>query len=328
MTGGFRRQVESIPEQLLHEPASSGSPLPGEGRLILSGMGGSALAGEFLTLGLGAQRETLVVRNGFFSAPVRDRDALLVLSYSGRTAEALSIWEAAREHDLPRAAVASGGPLLDLAREDGTAFCQLPAGLAPRTALGYLLRGAWSLCGVRPPDWTAAADHLRGVARRWAGGPRSRAADVSARMLNALPTLFVPEPELGVAGKRWVADLAENAKVPALLWEFPEAAHNQIMAVRAELASPLACFVLGSPWREETARWWDATLEALGEEKVEPERIDEPHPDPFFRALGLAYVGDWVSVLLAERLAVDPSDLSLMDEIKKRIRPRSQRGTS
>jgi hypothetical protein len=54
------------------------------------------------------------------------------------------------------------------------------------------------------------------------------------------------------------------------------------------------------------------------------EILDEPHSDPWVEALGLAHLGDWVSLFLADRLGVDPASLSLMNDLKHRLKMREE----
>jgi glucose/mannose-6-phosphate isomerase len=317
----FRDQVAGIPDQLETEPALTGSPLGGTGRLIVAGMGGSAVAGEFAAAA--GDRETVVVRGGRLPFAPRAGDALLAVSYSGETAETLSVWEDAGNRGLPRGAVASGGALLAAAAGDGAAHCRVPGGFAPRTALGHLVRGACRLAGPGP-DWAAVAAHLRRVAAVWEDADNPRVRALTDALESAVPALLVPEPELEPAANRWVADLAENAKAPSMIWALPEASHNRIMAVRSRL--PLCCVAVGAPQRDGSRRWWTALAGALEAEGVAVHVVDEPAPDGWSYALGLAYVGDWVSFHLAERLGVDPIDISLMDAIKQRLRPAGGQG--
>ena len=58
-------------------------------------------------------------------------------------------------------------------------------------------------------------------------------------------------------------------------------------------------------------------LEAHGSK---PFRVNVPHAIPWIEALGLAYLGDWMSVELARRLGVDPEPLALMADVKSRLR--------
>jgi glucose/mannose-6-phosphate isomerase len=319
----FRDQVASVPGQLAAEPVLTGRPLGGAGRLIVAGMGGSAAAGELASLAGG--RETVVVRGGALPAAPRDGDVLLAVSYSGETMETLSVWEDARNRGLPRGAVASGGALLAAAVAEGAPHCRVPGGFAPRTALGHLIRGVSRLAGFGTgADWTAVSGHLRRIAEAWEDAAAPRVRKLTDAMESAVPALLVPEPELAAAANRWVADLAENAKAPAMVWALPEASHNRIMAVRSRL--PLCCVAVGAPWREDSRRWWAGLAGALNAEGVAVHVVDEPAPDAWSYALGLAYVGDWVSLHLAERLGVDPFDISLMDAIKQRLRSGSGGG--
>lgn len=314
----FREQVAGIPGQLEAEPALVESPLPGRGRLFIAGMGGSAVAGDFAALA--SDRETVVVRGGSLPDPGREGDVFLAVSYSGETAETLSAWDDARRRGLPRGAVASGGALFAAAAVDGAVRCCVPGGMTPRTSLGHLLRGVFAVAGLEPAaGWTAVAAHLRAVAAAWEREDAPGVDRLVSALAGSVPALLVPEPDLVSAANRWVADLSENAKTPAMIWTLPEASHNRIMAVRSRL--PLCCVAVGTPWREDSRRWWDALAAALDAEGAAVHVVDVPAPDRWTYALGLAYAGDWVSLHLAGRLKVDALDISLMDTIKKRLRP-------
>ena len=322
MTDAFREQVMTLPDQFGHSPSPLGS-LPRDGRLIIAGLGGSGLAGEFLSLGLEGVRETLVVRD--LKLPeLRDRDALMAISYSGNTRETLSVWREAGERGLARAAVASGGRLLEAARKDDLPHVEVPGGMAPRSGLGYLLRGCWSLVPDGPePGWDEVGAHLRKLVTHWIGSSDSAGPidEVLSQLRGSLPVFLAWDHGSRLAGRRWVADLAENAKVPSVLWEFPESAHNAIMTLAREAPGhhPIAGIIMGEP-REEPARKYFRTVIALLEEHgARTVLVDEPHEDPWIHALGLAHLGDWVSVLLAETLGVDASSLSLMDDLKERL---------
>lgn len=323
MNEAFREQVASLPAQFEHEPSPVGG-LPVGGRLLIGGLGGSGLAGEFLAGKQQDTRDVVVVRDEFLPRLRGTDDVFLAVSYSGETSETLSLWNEAGERGLPRAAVASGGRLLALAKEEGLPHCPVPAGLAPRSALGYLLRACWSLSGVSTePDWPGIATHLRHVAATWggAGGAPSRADDLASRMEGTLPAVVAVDPAYAVVVRRWLADLAENAKVPALRWDLPEASHNALMTVAKDAPKnlPITLFALGVPGREASRKRWKATLAVIESHGAKPVCVDEPHSDPWIRALGLAYVGDWASVFLADRLGVDAARLSIMNDLKRRL---------
>jgi len=147
--------------------------------------------------------------------------------------------------------------------------------------------------------------------------------EIAERLENAhLPVLLAGDVFTLCAARRWRASLAENAKVLASVWELPEAAHNRIVTAGRDgpRRESLGLFALGTP-REAGARLrWDAVLHVLAAHGSEPFRVNVPHLIPWIEALGLAYLGDWMSLELAQRLGVDPEPIALMADVKSRIR--------
>jgi glucose/mannose-6-phosphate isomerase len=319
MTSSFRDEVAGIPAQIATDPELGGEPLPEKGRLVVAGLGGSGLAGELTALLQDPGRETVLVREDALPGWVDPSDALLCLSYSGRTHETLALWNDAAARGLRRAAVASGGALLERARAEGAGHAVPPGGLSPRGALGHLVRGAAALT-VPPvlPDWSEASRHLSGIRDRW-DAEDGTARRLAAALRGRLPVLLAAEPAGLAVARRWAADLAENAKVAAVVWGLPEAAHNAVMALAAEARPqvPLALLALGRPRGPAAVLRWDATLQVLADHGARVTAVAEPHSDPWIEALGLAYAGDWVSVVLAEALGADASSLSLMNDLKR-----------
>ncbi len=346
MNTSFRRDVRGLADQFRVEPDPTGGPLTADGVLILSGLGGSAMAGEFASMLLPAERRVLVVRDDHLPSWAANGDAVLCLSYSGRTEETLAVWDEAGRRGLARGAVASGGPLLDRARAVAAAEVEVQGGLAPRTALGYLVRACAALLGVAPAfGWDAVAAHLDSVRERWerhdeasvlvrprpTAGPNGRGkhsepagpetVSLAETFSENLPLLLATESLMATVAKRWAADLTENAKVPAWVWEFPEAGHNAVMTLASEasVTLPLAPVAIGRPRSETARRRWRALLEVLGAHGATVFEVNEPHDDPWVEAVGLAHAGDWVSVALADRLGANAASLSLMDEFKERL---------
>jgi glucose/mannose-6-phosphate isomerase len=321
----FREEVARLPEQMLWEP-EPGSILAGEGRVVLCALGGSALAGDYLALALAGRRPVTVVREPDLPGWVTDTDSVLCMSFSGETRETLGAWSEAARRGLVRGAVASGGSLLTRAREEGQACCAVPAGLSPRSSLGYLLRAGAAITGdpVPPRFWSGVADHLRSVRGTWMDPDEdgvTRAAALAWRLHGRLVAVVSEEEMLDPAARRWVADLAENAEVPAVHWKLPEAAHNAIMVLAREAprSVPVVLVALGEPAGPERRARWGTTLELLAEVGGEVHRVPAAHPDPWVASLGLAHAGDWVSVAAAELEGVSAASLSLMNELKRRL---------
>lgn len=316
----LRTQMEGLADQFRVDPTSAGGVIEATGRVWVIGVGGSGMAGEFLAHAVRPGMELVPWRDASLPDAVHPSDTVLCMSYSGETNETLSAWRAAGARGLPRAAVASGGTLWREAERENVPRARVPQGLAPRCALGYLVRGGSAVLPTSAEiPWLAAAAHLDAVRARWVG---ERASELASRLNHSLPALLAARGMLAVASRRWSGELAENAKLPSLIWTLPEAAHNAIMAVASEAPKPLPLvpIALGTP-REPAARLrWDTTLAVLNDAGVRVERVDEPHPDAWVEALGLAHVGSWVSMAAAAATDTDPESLSLMTELKQRLK--------
>lgn|GEM_PF-1170599 len=323
MSAGFRADLAGIPEQLEAKLRLEGGSLPPFAPLLISGMGGSAAAGDFFMLSVGEEREVHVLRDA--ALPARPENAsLIVVSYSGETDESISVWREARGRGLSRSVVTSGGTLWQAAEEEACPRVLLPAGLAPRNALGFLMQGLRCLTSRNGSEaqWRDAARHLASIRDR-VEARDAVTVEIAERLENAhLPVLLAGDVFTLCAARRWRASLAENAKVLASVWELPEAAHNRIVTAGRDgpRRESLGLFALGTP-REAGARLrWDAVLHVLAAHGSEPFRVNVPHLIPWIEALGLAYLGDWMSLELAQRLGVDPEPIALMADVKSRIR--------
>jgi bifunctional phosphoglucose/phosphomannose isomerase len=322
MSGGVKDQIGRLPDQLLESPRTEGGTLPPRGRLLIGGVGGSAAAGDILSILLSPERETLTVREGSLPGHLRRDDSIVLLSYSGETEETLQLLREAGEKGLPRAVVASGGSLLANAARGGLPRASVPAGSAPRGALGFLRRGAAALVPVsREPDWSEGARHLRTLRSGWVDATPGPARILVDELKNRFPVILCGDVVSAFAARRWAADFAENAKIPAVVWELPEAAHNRVMAAAREAPKPfpLALIALGTPREAQARRRWDATLAVLSGHGASVFRVDSPHPEPWIHAVGLTAIGDWVSLLVGEGLGVNLESLSLMNELKARL---------
>ena len=109
--------------------------------LLIMGMGGSGVAGDVLKLLSNSQvsTEITVIKN--YSIPknlIEKKPFCLFISYSGNTEETISGLNEAISNNFDWAVISSGGKLIDLAKSHQKEFIQIPSGLQPRAAFGYL----------------------------------------------------------------------------------------------------------------------------------------------------------------------------------------------
>src|SRR5262245_17329772 len=110
-------------------------------RVIVAGMGGSAIGGDLAKSFLGENAAAPIVSCRDYLLPKNvARGALFVASsYSGNTAETLSAYDAAKSSAAAMIAITSGGELAARCQRDKVPCCVIPGGMPPRSAIGFSL---------------------------------------------------------------------------------------------------------------------------------------------------------------------------------------------
>jgi glucose/mannose-6-phosphate isomerase len=117
--------------------------LPGRPRgitsIVLTGLGGSAIAGDLLRSYLSGMLKVPLLVNRHYTLPAFVGRATLVLvsSYSGNTEETNAAHRAALRRGARIVCISSGGATARLAARQRTPLVTIPGGLPPRGALGY-----------------------------------------------------------------------------------------------------------------------------------------------------------------------------------------------
>jgi len=286
------------------------------------GMGGSGISGRLGALLLNDRLTEPVcfVGDGALPAWVDENADLLVVSYSGQTWEALGAWEEGARRGARLSAITSGGALLQRARDQERPCFEVPAGYAPRAALGWMLAPTTLWLEANDPG---AADSARAPQRsgepasppathgsgalfledlaraaaflfelRATRGPEALGADpgeLGRAMANRSVYLYASTEAALPLAQRWKSQLAENAKQMAQVGYFPEVTHNEVEAW-ADPASPGApasdrapiCIVLEpTPAQAERQRAIDAMLDEVRSAGGEVRRIVPPSEEGF-----------------------------------------------
>jgi len=301
--------------------------------LLICGMGGSAIGGDLLASFL-APRLALplvVVRDDHLPAYVGPGSVVIASSYSGGTEETLAAAEQAVNAGATVLAVTSGGALAEKAATSGQVIL-VPGGLSPRAALGYLMIPAlavlerWGLAG----PCAGEVDETARVLEEMAGdvGPsvpasRNPAKRLAAELAGRVPLIYAAAPALEAVARRWKCQFNENSKTLAAWNMFPELTHNETVGWGAppEITGMVAAVILlaGDESNRALLRIRAASeLAFRGAAGVH--EVPARGPGRLARMLSLAFFGDLVSVYLAYLRGVDPTPVTAIDSIKRRMR--------
>ena len=149
-------------------------------------------------------------------------------------------------------------------------------------------------------------------------------------------------PLTGVVASRFAAQLATNAKYPAIAGELPEANHGQVMAFDGPFAGTHATAADGDDFfrdrvdepettrlrlvivrdtdeHPQITRRREASVELAGERGVPVSELTAQGGHPLERLAGLIAHADYASVYLALAIGADPTPVPALQELKVRI---------
>jgi glucose/mannose-6-phosphate isomerase len=167
---------------------------------------------------------------------------------------------------------------------------------------------------------------------------------VALALAGSVPLLWGTSPVAAVAATRFAAQLADNAKYPAVPMPAFDAGHGQLPAldgvfglrhggdadgledffrdrVEDPVESPKLRLVLLRDVVEQPliAARATATLDIMGERGLPVTVIDAEGTSPLERLAGLVAFGDYVSAYLALLLGLDPTPVPFASDLADRI---------
>ncbi len=344
--GQMYRLIDSLPTQLVESADLAGlaevQPLAdGTGRLVLCGMGGSAIAGDLVQPLLKSGRISLTVwRDYGLPHWVAADDLVLCCSYSGHTEETLSAVAEAGRRGCQRVAITSGGEVAAIAARDHFPVVTLPGGLPPRASLGYglgALTRVLDRLGVIDGSGGrihAAVETLRAAnesRREPMAGDQAPAEDTEGNispgalaevLAGSTAVIYTAGSEAHGVGIRLKAQLNENSKVPALVAAFPELDHNDLVGwcLSPEMRDKFVLLILrGDDDNERIASRVEITRDLLWDEFADIHEIRSTADSPLGRVLSLVQYGDYLSCHLARLGGVDPIPVTRITKLKNAL---------
>ncbi|MBN1446708.1 MAG: bifunctional phosphoglucose/phosphomannose isomerase [Bacteroidetes bacterium] len=298
-------------------------------RMVICGMGGSAIGGDVLRVYAEALSPIpiVVIRGYGVPAFVGEDTLVAVLSYSGGTEESLAAYDDARARGAQCLVITSGGTLLVRAESEGVPVALIPGGLAPRCALGYLffpllmIAARLDVLDIQQSTLTSLIEMLETATREYADylDRDNQAIVIAEKLVGRLPVLYAAQTGLEAVLVRWRCQIEENAKMLAYSNVFPEMNHNEIVGweQNPDLLRRIAVLVLHD--RDDAPqirRRISVTLDIIRPMAADIIEIHAREESALARVLGLICLGDWVSFYLAMATGVDPYPIENINRLK------------
>jgi len=320
--------IDSFDDQC-HEAIKLGegfvfSPREKIDKVIVCGMGGSAMAGEI------ARRfaNVPVLVNRSYTLPgFADRQTLLVaISYSGNTAETLSSLKEGIDNKLQILCIASGGKIMNIARENDIPFLQVPAGYQPRAATGYLalpllviLSRLGLVKGVGQwDDLFASLAKIKESCTADVVLKENPAKELAQALHGCVPVIYGTAGNTDLVAMRFKTQINENAKQPAYWNAFSELNHNEILAlVRSDLLASQHIVLLKNSYDHPENRIRMEIMAGLFEQHNIPHTdVTSEGKTELAQVFSQIYFADYVSYYLALTNKLDPTPVELIEKFK------------
>jgi len=329
-----------FPSQVRHA-AQVGAAFPAPDHLrspaniVLAGMGGSAVAGDFLArLCEKKLAVPFVVCRGYRIPGFVGSDTLFIASsHSGNTEETLEATREACRRKARVLCVTTGGKLGELARRRKLLLLVIPQTqppMPPRAALGYSFIPLVSVLGAlglypgarRQIQETIAL--LAAVRDRL--GPEipersNQAKQLARRLFGRIPWVQGTVGTMSAAAYRWRCQFNENSKVLAYSSEYPELNHNEVVGweLPAAMAEPFEVIILTGPDDYYRVRARVEVTRGMIAPKARTHMLEAEGQSPLAQLMGTVYLGDLTSLYLAFLNGVDPAAIGPINCLKSRL---------
>lgn len=325
---GFLHRLPDMAQGAFERGRATRLPTLKPRQVLICGMGGSAISGDLArNLFFGRSHVPLAVsRHCTLPASIGSEDLVILLSYSGNTAETLGCLQDAIARRVPCVLVTSGGQFKALAEANALPTVAVEPGWMPRAALGELYFALLGLlsqlpgCELDPARAIAQLKRERETYGLAVAAEHNPAKQIASKLSGKTPVVFGVHPSTEAVAMRWKAQFNENSKVTCLFGIFPELTHNEIVNLAHQPHPGHVMVLLRDPQDPPLlTRQLTFARDIMRPSLDEVIELAGHGEDPLSRQMSLSYLGDWVSVYVALMNGIDPTPVEAIFGLKDRM---------
>jgi glucose/mannose-6-phosphate isomerase len=301
-------------------------------RIVLCGLGGSAIGGDLLRSYLAEELTVPFLVNRTYTLPafVGRTTLVIVSSYSGNTEETNAAHREAIKRKAKVLCISSNGTTEKLAKSKRTPLIRIPAGLPPRAALGYsffpLLIALERLGFVRSKtrsirETLALLDEKSGEY----GNPdpaTNRALQLAQQLHGRMGVVYSSTERFDAVATRWRGQMAENGKSLMFGNVLPEMNHNELVGWKVlaeQMREMQVVFLRDKDDHRRIQVRMDITKGIISEYTSRITEVWSEGDSLLARMFSLVHLGDWVSFYLAILHGQDPTPVAVIDHLKSEL---------
>ncbi len=292
--------------------------------VFVAGMGGSGIGANFVAAFIKEECQVPYLVGKAYQVPsyIGKNTLAIASSYSGNTEETLIAFDEILARGARGIVVASGGKLIDKAKELGLDYIQLPSGSpSPRACLGYsLVQQLFILNKTGLISDRAIKEVEKSIAllEREQEDIKQRAEQIAGFLKDKLPIIYTTTRMEPVA-VRFRQQVNENAKM--LCWHhiIPEMNHNELVGWRQENNNLAVVYFRNRDDYARNGLRIDINKEIITNYSSSIIELYSKGDSLIERSLYFVHLGDWISVYLAEQRGVDAIEIKVIDYLKSEL---------
>jgi glucose/mannose-6-phosphate isomerase len=297
--------------------------------IVWAGMGGSAWPAGVLLSWPRVKLPLEISRDYEIPPYVNENTLFIASSYSGNTEETLAALAAAEKKDAQIVVIASGGKLMDIAKERDYPLFAIPTGIQPRMSTFYFVNifihiaADLDIMEASTSDVASTGEWLKGQMADWAKEvpTQNNLAKQLAIQLAGKTVIVYAGPKLFPAAHKWKICINENAKNTAWDNQYPEFSHNEFIGWSSHpIEKPFAVVEIRSNFEHERVKKrFEITERLLSGMRPTP-IVVVPEGETLLQQLAWSLaLGDFVGTYLAILNGVNPTPVELVEKLKAQL---------
>lgn len=288
-------------------------------KIIICGLGGSAIAGDILKTYLKDEKIPITVSREYELSRNADKKTLVIISsYSGNTEETVSSYRDALRKGCKVISVTSGGKISEMSITHRTQVIKIPRGMQPRAALAYSFFPMLKILETLKVIESRKQEVDKLVTTLDKKLFMETGAKLSGNLVGKIPLIYSSEMLAPVA-YRWKTQINENAKAMAFNNVFPELNHNELSAL-VNLNANFHCIMIrtnSDPHR--VVKRMEITKKIYMQRGIDVTDMLIKGDTYLAKLFSAVHIGDWTSYYLGLRYKIDPTPVDEIEGFKKAL---------
>ena len=293
--------------------------------IVFAGMGGSGSIGDVISAILSKENIHISNVKGYLLPKTVDAKTLVITtSVSGNTSETLSILKNLKETSAKSACFSSGGLMEEYCNNNNIFFQKIPMIHSPRASFPSFL---YSILNILEPiiplkqnDIHESIYALEKTRKNIFSGNLTMENESLnlAKFVKGAVCIYYPGGFQSVA-IRYKNSLQENTKIHAMTEDVIESSHNGIVAwEKKSIIQPV--LIQGKDDHFKTLERWKILEEFFENKEIDFKKIESLDGSILTKITNLIYLLDYSTIYSSVLNNIDPSPVSSIDFIKKKLK--------